>query len=90
MKKENAAEILQRHTPRALEILQAVVGHIPRLRLASGFLGVTLMNINSLWHPTLMYHRWKDWDGEETFESPPLFYEGAGDEVGASAGDPRP
>lgn len=83
---KNAADLLKRHTPRALEILQAVVGHTPRLRLASGFLGVTLMNINSLWHPTLMYHRWnKEWDGQETFESPPLFYEGASDDMGASA-----
>jgi hypothetical protein len=82
---KNAADSLRRHTPRALDILQALVGSTPRLRLASGFLGVTLMNINSLWHPTLMYHRWKDWDGEETFEAPPLFYEGASDAVGASA-----
>ena len=79
---------VKRHIPRALDILQAVVGHAPRLRLASGFLGVTLMNINSLWHPTLMYHRWNEekdgWDGEETFETPPLFYEGASDDVGVT------
>lgn len=83
---KNAADLLKRHTPRALEMLQAVVGHTPRLHLASGFLGVTLMNINSLWHPTMMYHRWyKEWDGRETFVSPPPFYEGASDDMGASA-----
>ena len=44
----------------ALETLQTIIGHVPTEKLASGFLGVTLMNINALWHPTLMYHRWKD------------------------------
>jgi hypothetical protein len=30
-----------------------------------------MMNINALWHPALMYHRWKNWDGRETFTEPP-------------------
>ena len=82
---EDAKGLQKRHIHRAFEQLQAIVGSTPRLRLASGFLGVSLMNINSLWHPTLMYHRWKNWNGKDTFETPPLFYEGATDEVGDTA-----
>ena len=65
-------DILARHTPPALEMMQTVVGPAPTLRLASGFLGVSLMNIISFWHPTLMWHRWKVWDGQETFDAPPM------------------
>ena len=68
----------------ALETLQTIIGHVPTEKLASGFLGVTLMNINALWHPTLMYHRWKDWNGEETFTEAPLLYEECSDETGES------
>lgn len=74
-------DILARHTPPALEMMQTVVGPAPTLRLASGFLGVSLMNINSFWHPTLMWHRWKEWDGQETFDAPPMLYEDAPDDL---------
>ena len=42
------------------------------------------MDINCLWHPTLMYHRWQGWNGQETFTEAPLLYEECSDEVGES------
>lgn len=72
-------------TARTLHMLQRVVGNTPKLRPASGFLGIALMNINSYWHPTLLWHRWKDWDGKETFDAPPLLYETAPDDLACDA-----
>ena len=43
------------------------------------------MNINSYWHPTLLWHMWKDWDGKETFDAPPLLYENAPDDLACDA-----
>ena len=67
-----------------METLQTVVGFFPPVKLASGFLGISLMDINCLWHPTLMYHRWQGWNGQETFTEAPLLYEECSDEVGES------
>ena len=78
----NATGDLIEHGARALDVLQCAVGENPLLVVASGFLGVSMMNINALWHPALMYHRWKNWDGRETFTEPPLLYEVACDEAG--------
>ena len=58
------------------DLLQDMIGRLPELKLASNFLAVTLMNINSVWHPTISYAFYKDWDGQP-FDEPPLFYYGA-------------
>ena len=55
-------DILARHTAPALEMMQTVERPAPTLR--SHPASSPLMNINSLWHPTLMWHRWKEWDGQ--------------------------
>ena len=69
----------------ALQTLQVAVGSVPALRLASGFLGITLSNINAFWHPTLLWHRWRDWDGTPVEGPPPLLYETAPDDLACDA-----
>lgn len=60
------------------QMLQQLVGSAPDLKLACNFLAVTLMNINSVWHPTISYAYYsKHWDGKTPFDEPPLFYYGA-------------
>ena len=78
-------ENLKRYAPRALEALQIAVGPVPRLRLASGFLGVSLSNINAFWHPTLMWHKWRDWNGEPVPGPAPALYETAPDDLACDA-----
>jgi hypothetical protein len=49
-----------------LDLLQSLIGELPLLKPVSNFLAVTLMNINSVWHPTIscshyrngMVNRW--------------------------------
>ena len=72
---------LTNYAPAALEVLQIAVGPTPKLNLASGFLGVTLSNVNAFWHPTLMWHRWRDWDGTPVSGPAPLLYEHAPDDL---------
>ena len=69
----------------ALQMLQIAVGPVPALRLASGFLGITLSNINAFWHPTLLWHKWRDWDGTPVEGPPPLLYETAPDDLACDA-----
>jgi hypothetical protein len=69
----------------ALQTLQIAVGPVPALRLASGFLGITLSNINAFWHPALLWHKWRDWDGTPVEGPPPLLYETAPDDLKCDA-----
>jgi len=59
-----------------LDLLQTLIGPSPILKPACNFLAVTLMNINSVWHPTISYAFYRNWDGKP-FDEPPLFYYGA-------------
>lgn len=60
-----------------LDTLQRLIGSSPSLKLASNFLAVTLMNINSVWHPTISYGFYRNKDVTKPFDEPPLFYQGA-------------
>ena len=62
--------------------LQKLIGHLPELKLACNFLAVTLMNINSVWHPTISFSHYRNWDGKTPFDEPPLFYYGADEYTG--------
>jgi len=59
-----------------LATLQSFFGEEPRLVPVGSFLSITLMNINMIWHPTISYGQYRDWDGQSTFQTPPPFYEG--------------
>jgi hypothetical protein len=60
-----------------LEKLQRLVGRLPVLKPACNFLAVTLMNINSIWHPTISYGYYRNKDTTKPFDEKPLFYQGA-------------
>lgn len=62
--------------------LQGLVGRLPVLKPACNFLAVTLMNINSVWHPTISYGFYRDKDVTKPFAQPPLFYQGADEYTG--------
>jgi hypothetical protein len=62
-------------------LLQDLIGVLPELKPACNFLAVTLMNINSVWHPTISYSFYRNWDGKP-FDEPPLFYYGADEYCG--------
>jgi len=79
------SENLDVYAKPVLQTLQIAVGPVPEVRLASGFLGITLMNINAFWHPTLLWHRWRDWDGTPVEGPPPLLYETAPDDLACDA-----
>lgn len=64
-----------------LDLLQTLIGRLPILKPASSFLAVTLMNINSVWHPTISFAFYRNWDGKP-FDEPPLFYYGADEFTG--------
>ena len=51
----------------------------PVLNPIPNMLSLTLMNINSVWHPCILYGRFKDWNGARTYAGPLLFYEGVDD-----------
>ncbi|KAL3928502.1 MAG: hypothetical protein SGBAC_012625 [Bacillariaceae sp.] len=65
-----------------LKVLQGLVGSAPRMVPASNFLAVTLMNINSVWHPTISYGFYHNKDATQLFDEPPLFYQGADEATG--------
>lgn len=60
-----------------LELFQNLIGRLPKLVPACNFLAVTLMNINSVWHPTISYCYYHDKDVTVPMDEPPLFYQGA-------------
>ena len=51
----------------------------PHFIAAPNQLCLTLMNINSIWHPCITYGRFRQWDGKKKFPTIPLFYEGVDD-----------
>lgn len=62
----------------ARQILQKLMNtSLPVLKPASNFLAVTLMSINSVWHPTISYAFYHDKDIKKPMDEPPLFYYGA-------------
>ena len=64
------------------DLLQKLVGTLPTLKPSSNFLAVTLMNINSVWHPTISYSYYHDKDVTQPLDEPPLFYQGATEHTG--------
>ena len=66
-----------------VDVLQKIIGKAPFLNAASNFLAVTLMNINSVWHPTISYGFYRrHTDYSEGFDEAPLFYQGADEYTG--------
>lgn len=64
------------------KILHDLIGRLPAFDPADNFLAVTLMNINSVWHPTISYGFYRNRDVTEPFDEPPLFYYGADEYTG--------
>jgi hypothetical protein len=64
------------------EVLHKLVGRLPAFDPADNFLAVTLMNINSVWHPTISYGFYRNKDLTVPFDEPPLFYYGADEYTG--------
>eukprot|EP00536_Pseudo-nitzschia_multiseries_P013532 jgi/Psemu1/211889/e_gw1.582.11.1 len=69
-------------------VLQRLVGQkgLPVLKPACNFLAVTLMNINSIWHPTISFGYYRDKDVTQPWDEPPLFYQGADEYTGELLG----
>ena len=65
-----------------LEVIQGLVGRLPVMKAACNFLAVTLMNINSIWHPTISYGYYRNKDVTKPFDEPPLFYQGVDEYTG--------
>ncbi len=63
-------------------VLHKLVGRLPEFDPADNFLAVTLMNINSVWHPTISYGFYRNKDVTVPFDEPPLFYYGADEYTG--------
>ena len=61
-----------------LHRLQNIIGDQPVLKMTSHPLAITLMSINAILHPTIMYTTWRQWDGISV-RDPPLFYQGVDD-----------
>jgi len=64
------------------DVLHNLIGRLPAFDLADNFLEVTLMNINSVWHPTISYGFYRNKDITKPFDEPPLFYYGADEYTG--------
>merc|ERR1712018_715152 len=64
----------------AVSMLQRCIGFVPKLRASGHLLGITLMGINGMVHPSIMTGKWWNYDGEQAFEELPLFYGGVNDE----------
>eukprot|EP01083_Nonionella_stella_P156112 505127_1 len=64
------------------DLLHNLIGTLPEFDLADNFLSVTLMNINSVWHPTISYGFYRNKDITKPFDEPPLFYYGADEYTG--------
>jgi len=69
-------------TQSTVDLLHHLVGRLPIMDPASNFLAVTLMNINSVWHPTISYGFYRNKDVNKPFDEPPLFYQGADEYTG--------
>ena len=65
-----------------VSLLQDLIGRLPLLKPAANFLAVTMMNINSVWHPTISYGFYRNKDVTKGFDEPPLFYQGADEYTG--------
>lgn len=63
------------------DIIQSMIGPLPVVKTSptSNFLGVTLMNPNSIAHPSILYGLLRNWDGVTPFPKPPLFYQALDD-----------
>eukprot|EP00957_Ditylum_brightwellii_P101506 7735375-Ditylum_brightwellii.AAC.1 len=59
-----------------------MIGRLPVLQPAANFLAVTLMNIGSVWHPTISYGFYKNHGVSKGLDEPPLFYQGADEYTG--------
>ncbi len=57
-------------------------GPHPALNLVPSILALTLSSINSVWHPTIIWGRFRDWDFKTPFDTLPMFYEEVDDETG--------
>ncbi|KAL7472065.1 hypothetical protein ACHAXS_012404 [Conticribra weissflogii] len=68
------------------ELLHGFIGEFPKFDPADNFLAVTLMNINSVWHPTISYGFYRNKNVTEPFDEPPLFYYGADEYTGEKLG----
>jgi hypothetical protein len=56
-----------------VQMLQTCLGPKPVLQGYGHIIGMTLMSVNACIHPSTMYGRWHDWDGEPV-DTPPVFY----------------
>nr|Q8T882.1 RecName: Full=Tauropine dehydrogenase; Short=TaDH; AltName: Full=NAD: tauropine oxidoreductase [Arabella iricolor]BAB86769.1 tauropine dehydrogenase [Arabella iricolor] len=56
-------------------MIQGCLGPLPRLECSGHLLGMSIMAVNGMLHPSIMYNRWHDWDGKPV-DAPPLFYHG--------------
>ena len=63
------------------DIVQSMIGPLPVVKTSptSTFLGVPLMNPNSIAHPSILYGLLRNWDGVTPYSKPPLFYQGLDD-----------
>ena len=52
---------------------------LPHFQPCPNQLAITLMNINSVWHPCITYGRFHSWNGYTPFTAPLPFYEGVDD-----------
>ena len=68
------------------DVLHHCIGELPAFDPADNFLAVTLMNINSVWHPTISYGFYRNRDVTEPMDDPPLFYYGADEYTGEKLG----
>ena len=64
------------------DVLHGLIGRLPEFDPADNFLEVTLMNINSVWHPTISYGFYHNKDVTKPMNEPPLFYQGADEFTG--------
>ncbi|KAL7537902.1 hypothetical protein ACHAWF_005929 [Thalassiosira exigua] len=64
------------------KVLHELIGRLPEFDPADNFLAVTLMNINSVWHPTISYGFYRNKDVAKPMDEPPLFYYGADEYTG--------
>lgn len=69
------------------DVLHDLIGRLPAFDQADNFLSVTLMNINSVWHPTISYGFYRNKDITKPFDEPPLFYYGADEYTGDKLSD---
>lgn len=58
----------------SLQMVKACIGKYPEIRVGSG-ISVDLMTTNPYIHLSIMYAKWRQWDGKG-FDEEPLFYQG--------------